>query len=465
MASPPAGSPPSSNLALPRQRPPLGLVLPSKSRKPSLASTPSAHPLRQTSFPPPDSLEAQSVFSPGEDGSLDDFSDTEIRSAISGPAADENFATATKKRKRGEKRPRGRPAKEKGALGGLRTGSVSLVNGEDGRGSRRGGSKGAPSVVTGDGAEAAEEEDEEDEDEDAATGGDKEGFNQLDLEQDNRHRYLFREAVGSAHQNRYDSFNKVKLRTADVRRLVNATLSQSVPQNVVTVVGAYTKMFAGMLIESAREVQSEWMAVSEKRPDGEENRAYKRLKMMQPEHLDEEEEEDEDDEDDEEEDVEKPDSEKSPKVNGESSNKTPNGEAKTPDKDRSKSDGMPDGDYDPDEDNNVPGDTQPNSSPNEKPNSTPNGKPNGKPEKSQTNGESKKEDDDLEGAEHLQPSAWGLSKYLDECDRGPLLPDHLREALRRYKKSRNGGTVGFTGISLERPEVSAPRMGGKRLFK
>ncbi|KAK4501571.1 hypothetical protein PRZ48_007380 [Zasmidium cellare] len=462
MASPPAGSPPSSNLALPRQRPPLGLVLPSKSRKPSLASTPSAHPLRQTSFPPPDSFEAQSAisqqYSPGEDGSLDDFSDAEIRSAISGPVADEN--SLPKKRKRGEKRPRGRPAKEKGALGGLRTGSVSLANGEDGRGSRRGGSKGAPSVVTGDGAEAGEEEEEDEDDEDAAAGGDKEGFNQLDLEQDNRHRYLFREAVGPAHQNRYDSFNKVKLRTADVRRLVNATLSQSVPQNVVTVVGAYTKMFAGMLIESAREVQSEWMAVSEKRPDGEENRAYKRLKMMQPQHY-----EDEDDDDEEEDEEKRKSEEKSPKVNGESSDKTPNGEFKTPEKDRSKSDGLPDGDYEPDEHNNVPGDTQPNSSPSQKPSSSSSAKPNGRPEESQTNGESKNEDEDFEGAEHIQPGAWGLSSYLDECDRGPLLPDHLREALRRYKKSRGGGSVGFTGISLERPEVAAPRMGGKRLFK
>lgn len=460
MASPPAGSPPSSNLALPRQRPALGLALP-KSRKPSIASTPSAHPLRQTSFPPPDSFEAQSAlsqqYSPGEDGSLDDFSDTEIRSAISGPVADENFAT-TKKRKRGEKRPRGRPAKEKNTLGGLRAGSASLANGEDGRGSRRGGSKGAPSVVTGDGAEAGEEEDEDEDDEDAAAGGDKDGFNPLDLEQDNRHRYLFREAVGSEHQNRYDSFNKVKLRTADVRRLVNATLSQSVPQNVVTVVGAYTKMFAGMLVESAREVQSEWMAVSEKRPDGEENRAYKRLRMMQPE--DEDEDEFEDEEEDEREagkGEEQAKAGEKPEVNGEASQKTPNGTADSAGKDSSKDDGLPDGDYAPDEENNVPGDTQPNSS--------PEGKPNGKPKDSHTEDDSKTEDDFIDGAEHIQPGAWGLSKYLDECDRGPLLPDHLREALRRYKKSRNGGTVGFTGISLERPEVAAPRMGGKRLFK
>lgn len=59
----------------------------------------------------------------------------------------------------------------------------------------------------------------------------------------------------------------------------------------------------------------------------------------------------------------------------------------------------------------------------------------------------------------------GLKREIAECDRGPLLPDHLREALRRYKASRFGGVVGFTGHSLEGKEVAAPKMGGKRLFK
>ncbi|KAH0111021.1 histone-fold-containing protein, partial [Aureobasidium melanogenum] len=52
-----------------------------------------------------------------------------------------------------------------------------------------------------------------------------------------------------------------------------------------------------------------------------------------------------------------------------------------------------------------------------------------------------------------------------ERDRGPLLPDHLREALRRYKHDRSGGTVGFTGISLEGRESAAVRNGGRRLFR
>jgi hypothetical protein len=58
-----------------------------------------------------------------------------------------------------------------------------------------------------------------------------------------------------------------------------------------------------------------------------------------------------------------------------------------------------------------------------------------------------------------------LAERLRDCDRGPLTPDHLREALRRYKKDRDGGCAGFLGLSLRGPEVVAARMRGKRLFR
>ena len=66
------------------------------------------------------------------------------------------------------------------------------------------------------------------------------------------------------------------------------------------------------------------------------------------------------------------------------------------------------------------------------------------------NGEPKKASDGL-GAE--------------ERDRGPLLPDHLREALRRYKRDREGGSAGFQGVSLGGKDIVASRTGGKRLFR
>ena len=59
----------------------------------------------------------------------------------------------------------------------------------------------------------------------------------------------------------------------------------------------------------------------------------------------------------------------------------------------------------------------------------------------------------------------GLQERLKMCDKGPLTPAHLREALRRYKRDRDGGGAGFAGMSLEGVERTAGRMGGKRLFR
>lgn len=54
---------------------------------------------------------------------------------------------------------------------------------------------------------------------------------------------------------------------------------------------------------------------------------------------------------------------------------------------------------------------------------------------------------------------------VDERDKGPLTPSHLREALRRYKKDREGGSAGFTGLSMQGRGTVASRAGGKRLFR
>jgi transcription initiation factor TFIID subunit 11 len=49
--------------------------------------------------------------------------------------------------------------------------------------------------------------------------------------------------------------------------VVNATVSQSVPQNVSTAVKAVAKLFAGEIIEAARTVQGEWIAAGEEQTD------------------------------------------------------------------------------------------------------------------------------------------------------------------------------------------------------
>lgn len=55
--------------------------------------------------------------------------------------------------------------------------------------------------------------------------------------------------------------------------------------------------------------------------------------------------------------------------------------------------------------------------------------------------------------------------------RGQLLPAHLREALRRYKRDGEGGGVGFSGLSMGNLGVkgsvtwSAGGVGGRRIFR
>ena len=292
-----------------------------------------------------------------------------------------------------------------------------MVNGEEGgAGTPTGGRRGAPSVMTADNAD--DEEDNDDDDETTATGGRAPLYEggQLSAEElaaENLKKSTFRQYMDVVDTlpltdpsrqgitvrdmgERYDVWNRAKLRTADVRRLVNQTLSQSVPANVVTVVNSYTKMFAGLLIEEAREVQAEWMSVEEERADASPNPVFKRLKRSQ--------------ETNDGEDVTGKEEEARPKSSGSGGRPIKQEESSSP--------------------------TQPDT---------------------QTK--------DDTGDEIYPGGAGGLSTSISECDRGPLLPDHLREALRRYKKARKGGTVGFTGLSLEGREVAASRMGGRRLFR
>nr|POE87490.1 transcription initiation factor tfiid subunit 11 [Quercus suber] len=387
MASPPnysgSTSPPGpSSLALPRQRPTLALPAQTSRRASQTSSTSAAHPLRQTSFPPPD-LEAQHAaaedrkyaYSPSAASNTgDDFSDdNDIVSAISGPVGDDAFNS--KKRKRGERRPRGRPSKQ-----ALRAGSMSVVNGDE---PKRRGTTAAPSA-TGAAGDDADGEDEDDEEEVAVGGGRVpiwEGGQMTAEEKDEESRIkgAFTQTVSAAHRDRMDLQQKVTLKTGDVRKLVNQTLSQSVPPNVILAVKMYSKLFAARLIEEAREVQAEWLAVEEKRPDGSANRAYQRLRQTFGGEEEEEEEEVEEEV-------------KQPII------KSEEGEASSSRTQTTES-------------------TQP-----------------------RTNGVAGPSED-IEAL--LLPGAGGLERDIDECDRGPLTPDHLREALRRYKRRRAKALVGY----------------------
>ena len=52
-------------------------------------------------------------------------------------------------------------------------------------------------------------------------------------------------------------------------------------------------------------------------------------------------------------------------------------------------------------------------------------------------------------------------------DLGPLLPDHFREALRRYRRDGESNATGLTGFSvgLGIPGTGSARLQGRRLFR
>lgn len=69
------------------------------------------------------------------------------------------------------------------------------------------------------------------------------------------------------------------------------------------------------------------------------------------------------------------------------------------------------------------------------------------------------------------PSPPAEEEQHNETDmrRGPLLPDHLRESIRRYKAEADGGLVGQLGLwqlqNRNGVERFGVKVGGKRLLR
>lgn len=200
----------------------------------------------------------------------------------------------------------------------------------------------APSASGHDAANAQEDEDApEDADEDVLEGltADSGNLDSASAAQQREHMRLLEENFTLDQRERYDQFRRVRLQKTTVRRIVNQTLSQSVPQSVVMAVNGFTKVFIGEILTRARDVQEEWMAAN------------------------------------------------------------------------TFSDGA----------------------------KLPTGK--------------------------VVDKGASMQDRTQERDKGPLEPDHLREAVRRYKKDREGGGAGFVGLSFEGRENTAWRMNGRRLFR
>ncbi|KAF6807370.1 hypothetical protein CSOJ01_08255 [Colletotrichum sojae] len=321
MASPPyahsptALSPPyPSSTPLPSKKRPSdgGSQASAKRRKASTLSvtSASAHPLRQTSFPP----EAGSPFprSPSADNT----------SVISG-----SQVSAPPKKKRGRK-PKNQTNVE------TREQTPSLVGGR------------APTTVSGTGTAGEGQEDganDDDDDNDMRMAlVDTTARTQEQKQEEIRLRAMLVESFDPEQYDRYELWRAAKLTEAVVKRVVNATVSQSVPPNVALAVKSVSKLFIGELIERARDVQGEWI-----------------------------------------------------KATGEKQSELPT------------------------------------------------------PPTTDENGE--------------------INQAAMDDKRGPLRPDHLREAWRRYKMSGDGGWVGIQGLWHEQQNSSVERFpvrtGGRRVFK
>jgi len=256
---------------------------------------------------------------------------------------------------------------------------------------------------------------------------------------------------------RYDLWRRVKLEKASVKKvllhnlllrysssplaqltpplpliqLVNYALSQSVSDGIAIVMAGATKSFIGDLIERARQVQNEWLAAAATLPTGEVNPRFAPPEKTDP--------------------------QVQPIANTETSaNAEPGPPAQDPE--------------------SASADTAPPIQPTsqdataqivklESPTSTSTSipAPHAEPESQLTT------------AQPQQPPAPTTvseptphTPLVHDRDRGPLTPDHLREALRRYKKDREGGGAGFMGMSLmgtQGKERVAGRVGGRRLFR
>ncbi|KAH7371839.1 histone-fold-containing protein [Cadophora sp. MPI-SDFR-AT-0126] len=240
MASPPynhnypsAISPPyPSNAQLPaplkRRQSDMPSSAPSiKRRKASMLSTTSAtslaHPLRQTSFPPENN---------GRTPTFSRSPSMDTMSLVSGSGA----------KKKKPRKSKGKDA-DNSSVAGTRAKSV-VSNG--GRAKRR-----ASRDLT------AEEEDEDD-------GGDNITMDMAaasheDKAKEDKRRHILTQSFTPEQFARYEAWRSSKLADAVVRRIVNQTLSQSVPPGVILAVKSATKVFAGNLIEGARKVQTQWI--------------------------------------------------------------------------------------------------------------------------------------------------------------------------------------------------------------
>ncbi|KAF2009174.1 hypothetical protein BU24DRAFT_428707 [Aaosphaeria arxii CBS 175.79] len=246
------------------------------------------------------------------------------------------------------------------------------------RGAKRRGDDRSATGADGE-AENAEDQEEDDleEEMDAVLEGGR--ATEASKKQEKEHERILMEAMDPNQSDRYATYRRIRLKREIVRKLVNQTLSQSVPHPVIIAVTSYSKGFVGELVDRALAVRDEWAASRTHLPNP--NLPPTLLK----------------------------------------------------------------------EGFHAPHNHRPEARPTR--------------QELHASGLQPYHIDQKEGYWKAIEEGASLQDRLKQEDKGPLTPAHLREALRRYKRDREGGGAGFAGMSLEGVERTMGRTGGRRLFR
>ncbi|KAI0871354.1 histone-fold-containing protein [Hypoxylon argillaceum] len=293
MASPPhiyspAGSPPyPSHAQLPSKKrtsmaTELSIQPPSLKRRKastmSVTSAGSAHPLRQTSFPPDETLARGYSPSYRRSPSVDTMS------LVSGS----QVSAAPAKKKRGRK-SKAELASE-AAAASIREGTPSLVNGR------------AATVASNASGNLAK-----DGDGDGGREGDNDGSFELpenmasrsaartkeQIEEEKELVALLKSQMDTIQFDRYEVWHRQSIKPQDVKRHINSVTSQSCPTNVHQMMQVVCKMYLGDIVEAARDIQQEWTDLGEKQTDlpddklepSNELSQHRRQAPLRPDHL------------------------------------------------------------------------------------------------------------------------------------------------------------------------------------
>ncbi|CAK7225321.1 hypothetical protein SBRCBS47491_005848 [Sporothrix bragantina] len=224
-----------------------------------------SHPLRQTSFPPEDTSTPFSARSPSVD-----FDNASLVSGGPSSVAGGSAVAAPGKKRRGRKSKAEKLREQTPSVVGV-GGRASSVAGGGGAGSAVNGS--GPKSTTGAPGDAAAGDDDDNDGGDGDmpdSGAAASKRTDEERKEEKRLRAALVACMDNDQYERISAWRAAKLPDAVIRRLVNATVSQSVPSSVVTAVRSVTKYFLTDLITRAQEIQDQWIAADNETqtPDG-----------------------------------------------------------------------------------------------------------------------------------------------------------------------------------------------------